>query len=82
MYLIQEEKRTKDISVMTREQIVDELRRFAHPQWYLSLLKKETAYLRALLSYYLEAEPGSLGIDFGRGNEVTEGKIIKLRMQD
>ncbi len=43
-----------DVYSLKREKVIDELRRFAHPSWFHSLLTKDTVYLQALLGYYLQ----------------------------
>ena len=40
------------IEEMTREQVINELRGQAHPQWFHSLLTWSTPHLKALLTYY------------------------------
>jgi len=37
---------------MTRDIIIYELARYAHPSWYHSLLSWETEHLNLLLNYY------------------------------
>ena len=36
----------------TRTEIIQELRKYAHPSWYHQLLNKDTNTLRSLLAYY------------------------------
>lgn len=42
----------KDIKKMTRWEIIQELRKYAHPSWFHSLMDRTTPTLRALLFYY------------------------------
>lgn len=44
--------KNKDIKKMTRWEIIQELRKHAHPSWFQSLLDRTTPTLRALLFYY------------------------------
>lgn len=47
----------KNIKTMTRWEIIQELRRHAHPSWFHALLDRTTPALRALLFYYENGGP-------------------------
>lgn len=42
------------IEEMKREQVIHELRKHAHPQWFHSILSWSTSHLKGLLAYYTE----------------------------
>lgn len=44
------------VSQMTRQEVIGELKRYAHPTWFHKLLDWSTADLKALLFYYLQPE--------------------------
>lgn len=44
----------KQIKTMDRIELINELRRYAHPQHYHAIIRWETEYLRGILAYYKE----------------------------
>lgn len=57
---------------MNRWEILNDLRRFAHPTWYHDLANRKTETLRALLEYYREGK----AIDFTFSYTIGSGKRI------
>lgn len=60
------------VPMQSRERIILELARFAHPSWYHSILSWDTESLRALLDYYSSMQKRQLS---GSGTpETTENE--------
>lgn len=44
----------KQVSHMDRIELINELRRYAHPEHYHAIIRWETNHLRGILAYYRE----------------------------
>jgi len=60
---------------MERAEIIQELRKYAHPSWYQQLLNKDTPTLKALLAYYKNG--GVQTPDFAQGEPLKNKFIFK-----
>lgn len=67
---------TRTTTTMTRTEIIFELAKYCHQDWYKSILNWPTHYLKALLEYYQKPEPKPkkqivivMGIDIAEGED-------------